>query len=258
MENTTNTRPSGLSRFALRLWGLLFLALGVVGRSVIQNRLLGIGQVSGQELMELMGSSDNAMIYATLALIFQALECCAVPIFAYLLVDGFQRTASFKGYVLRVAAMAALREIPYNLAMGGKVLDTSSRNPAWGLVLGLVLLYLFRYYSEKSMQNRLIKVIVMLAALLWASMLKVEYGACMVILVCTVWAFRRNPLYQNIAGATGAMVCTLITPFFLAAPMGFLVTHFYNREKGLSSRLFHYLSYPVLLLIVGLIAKFAI
>lgn len=258
MENTTNERPSGLSRSALRKWGLLFLALGIIGHSIIQKEFLGIGQVSGQQLLDLMQSSDDAMIYATLALILQALECCAAPIFAFLLVDGFQRTGSFKGYVLRVAGVAILSEIPYNLAMSGKVLDTATRSPVWGLVLGLVLLYLFRYYSEKSMQNRLIKAVVILAALLWASMLNVEYGACMVILVCVLWAFRRNPLYQNIAGATAAVVCTLITPFFLAAPMGFLVTHFHNGEKGHEQRLVNYLSYPVLLLAVGLVAKFAI
>lgn len=258
MENTTNERSSGLRRSALRKWGLLFLTLGIIGHSVIQKELLGIGQLSGQQLLELMERSDDIMLYATWALVLQALECCAAPIFAFLLVDGFQRAGSFRAYVLRVAGLAILSEIPYNLAMSGKVLDVSGRNPVWGLVLGLILLYLFRHYSESSTQNRLIKVMVIAAALLWSSMLSIAYGACMVILVCVVWAFRRNSLYQNIAGATAAVVCTLITPFFLAAPMGFLVTHFYNGEKGKDHRLFNYLSYPVLLLAVGLLAMFGL
>ena len=40
--------------------------------------------------------------------------------------------------------------------------------------------------------------------------------------------------------------------------MGFLAIHFYNGEKGESSRLVNYLFYPVTLLAIGLAAKFAL
>ena len=40
------------------------------------------------ELLEMMQGSDNVMILATVTLILQALETCAVPIFAFLLVDA--------------------------------------------------------------------------------------------------------------------------------------------------------------------------
>lgn len=257
MENTPEKKPSGLSRRTLRILGYLFLAAGLISRSILQKELLGIGQLSGQQLMELMQSTPDAMAYATAALILQALECCAASIFAFLLVDGFQRTSCFRRYVLSVAGVALLSELPYNFAISGKVLDTATRNPVWGLVLGLFLLYLFRHFSEASMQNRFIKLLVALAALLWASMFKVDSGICMVILVGVLWAFRKRALYQNIAGATAAMVCTLLSPFYLASPMGFLLTHFYNGEKGAGHRLAAYLTYPILLLAVGLAAKFA-
>lgn len=258
MEKQEQTKSSGLTRGGLRIWGYLFVVAGIIGRSIFQKELLGIGQVSGQQLLELMQSSDTAMIYATVALILQAIETCAVPIFAVLLLEGFLHTGSFKHYIRRVVIVALLSEIPYNLAVSGKVLDTATRNPALGLVVALILLYLYKYLSEKTMQNRIIKVLVAIAALLWVSMLKIDFGVGMVLVTCILWAFRKNPLYRNIAGATASIVCTMASPFFLASPMGFLVVHFYNGEKGSDFRVANYLAYPVLLLVIGLIAMFAI
>lgn len=257
MENNPGSaKRSGLSRCGLRLWGLLFAALGMISRSILQAKLLGMGQISGEELLAVMQDSENAMLYAALALILQALETCAVPIFAFLLLEGFQHTASFKGYVLRVAAVALASEIPFNLAVSGKVLDPASRNPAFGLVIGLVVLYLYRHFGEPTSRDRVIKVLVTVAALLWSSMLRIELGAPLTLILCVLWALRSRPLYRNLAGVTACVVCTLISPFFLASPMGLMPIHFYNGETGRENRIVICLAYPLLLLIVGLAALF--
>lgn len=258
MERVEVTRTRGLSRNAVRTWGLLFLTLGVMGRSILQNRLLGLGQISGQQLMELMNGSDDIMIFATIALIMQVLETCAVPIFCFLLVDGFQHTSDVKKYITRVAGVALLSEIPYNLAMSGKLIDLGTRNPAFGLILGLIILYFYKRYEEKTQQNTMIKLMVTLAAIVWTAMLQIDMGICIVFIVAIVWRFRHNTLYQNLSGATASMICSLVSPFFMAAPMGFLIVHFYNGEKGAESRLVNYLAYPVILLGVALIAMFAL
>lgn len=257
MENQNELKPSGLTTRGLRTWGLLFLTLGAVGRGVLQTRLLGVGALSGQELLELMSSTDSAMLYATLALVLEALQTCAVPIFAALLLDGFQHTAAFPRYVLRVAGLAVVTEIPYNFAMSGTLVDLSGRNPVFGLVIGLILLYLYRCFGEPTLQHRVIKLVVFAAALFWATMLKIQFAQCLVIVLTVLWAFRGKAVYRNIAGTTAVVVCTLISPFYLAGAMGFLAVHFYHGERGEENRLVSYLAYPVLLLAVGLLARFA-
>lgn len=247
-------KSGGLNRNTIRAWGLVFLALGIVGRSVLQNRLLGIGTVSTEELLAVMQASQSSMLIATVALALQALETCAIPVFAVLLLEGFQYTSDLKNYLLRVAGLAVLSELPYNLAMSGKLLDLSSRNPVFGLVLGLILLYFYQRYEEKSFQNFLIKVLVAVAAVLWTGMLRIDYGACLVLVVCALWIFRGNTLARNLAGATVTVVCSLSSPFFLAAPMGFLLIHFYNGERDVDNRLVNYLAYPVMLLLIGVVA----
>lgn len=256
MERIRDTKTSGISRNALHTWGIFFLALGILGRSIFQNQLLGMGSVTAQQLLEAMQSSETMMLYATLGLVLQAVETCALPIFAFLLVEGVQKTSNFWNYFFRVLGVAALSEIPYNLAMSGKLFNFSSRNPAFGLVLAMIAIYFYGRYTEKSIKNTLVKPVVTLAAILWGSMLSIEYGGCMVLVAAVLWAFRTKPMMRNIAGATATILGSLYSLFMMAAPMGFLAIHFYNGEKGEENRLVNYLAYPVILLAVGLAGAF--
>ena len=82
MERLGNTRPtSGLNTGSLRAWGMLFVVGGIVSCSILQNRMLGVGLRNPEELKVLMDSSSTAMIIATIALVLQAMETVAVPIF---------------------------------------------------------------------------------------------------------------------------------------------------------------------------------
>jgi hypothetical protein len=254
MERLGNTRPSGLHAGNLRAWGMLFAIAGIISRSVLQNQMLGVGMRSMQELMELMQTSDTAMAIATVALVLQAVETVAVPIFVFLLAEGFIHTSDWKKYLLRVAGLAVLTEIPYDLAMNQKVLEFGTQNPVIGLVLCMILLYLFERFKAK----KLICVIMALAGLAWSLMLKVDHGIPMILMVCVIRVFRNKRMFMGFSGMAAAALCTGISPFYLAAPMGFLATHFYNGEPGESNRLVNYLFYPVSLLAIGLVAMFAI
>ena len=257
-DRLVNERPSGLSGTALRIWGFIFIIAGVIGRSVLQNGLLGIGTLSGQQLLEVMQTSDKAMTLATAALVMQAIETCAVPIFAFLLVEGFLHTADWKKYIIRVAAVALVSEIPYNLAMSGSLWDTSSRNPVFGLAFGLGMLYLHRFYGGDSISRRLLRVMITAAAVLWPMMLLVQDGAFCVVMVAVFWLCREKVQYRTFIGCAVAALCSLLSIYYLAAPMAFLAIHFYRGEKGDENRTVNYLAYPALLLAAGLAVKFLV
>lgn len=251
-------RRRGLDRNGLRFWGLLFLALGAAGRGIIQNRMLGVGERTIEQLLQVMEASDDAMIYATTALLLQAVETCAVPIFCFLLVDGFQRTADRTRYLARVAGVALLSEVPYDLAMGGGLLDFGRQNPVWALALAFVVLLFYSRYAEKGVQNTLIKLAVTAAAMVWGGMLRIENGASVVLVVAVLWLFRANSIHQNLMGSVAALACSIGSPLMMATPMGFLVVHGYNGQKGKGSRVFNCLAYPVMLLIIALTSLYAV
>lgn len=250
MERIREQKPSGLNSNGLRAWGMAFLALGVVGRTILQNRLLCLDQMSPMELVEAMQTSGTVMIMATTALVLQALETCAVPIFAFLLAEGGQRTSNLTKYILRVGILALATEIPYNLAVSGKFLDLGSRNPVFGCLLGLVMVWFYRRYDGKAFSQRAIRVLVTLAAMLWCVMLSVNYGPALLLVLAALWALREKPMLRSMGGAVAALVCSVFSLFYMASPMGFLAVHFYNGEKGPDNRTVSYLAYPVLLLAV--------
>lgn len=254
MERLGNSRPSGLHAGNLRAWGMLFVVAGIVGRSILQNRMLGIGVLSAEELVQLMQSSQEAMIIATIALVLQAMETVAIPIFVFLLVEGFLHTSDWKKYLLRVSGMAVLTEIPYDLAMYGKVMDFGGQNPALALVLCMIVLYMFKRFAGK----KLICVVMALAGILWGIMLKIDHSVPMLLMLCIIYLFRNKRMYMGFSGMAVAAVCTAISPFYLAGAMGFLAIHFYNGEPGEGNRVVNYLFYPVALLAIGLVAMFAI
>lgn len=247
-ETGRTARVSGLDSGALKIWGMLFVLAGVLSRSILQNRLLGVGSVTGQELMDTMQAYDGAMLMATVALLLQALETCAVPIFAFALVEGYQHTKDWKKYLLRLGILALFSEIPYNLAFGQQVLDLGSRNPVFGLVFGLVLLCLYRQFAGK----KAICLLAAAAAIAWSLMLRIEHGVPVLLIASALWIFREKPMMRGFLGAAAAAVCTVGSLFYLASPMGFLAIHFYNGEKAEGNRLIWYLFYPVMLIVVAL------
>lgn len=253
MERLTRTdRPRGMSAAMLRTWGYICILMGVVAKGLIQNGLLGFSDMNTQQMLEVMNQSGNAMSIVTVSLVLQLLEACALPIFAFLLVEGFQKTSGYKNYLIRVAAVALLSEIPYNLAFSGKFFAVDSRNPMFALVFCLLMLYFYRYCSARSFKNTVIKVLVTIAALLWCGMLSIEHGAFLVIMVSALWLIRKKPNFRPYVACGAAALATLTSMFYIVTPFSCLILHFYNEEKGESNRVFNLLCYPLMLLAVGI------
>ena len=250
------SKPRGISGNALRTWGYLFLFFGIAGQSVIQNQILGLGAVSPAELAAAWDADPAIMGFATLALVFQAVQTCAAPIFAFLLVEGFLHTSNFKNYLVRVLALALVSELPYNLAMGGSLINLSGRNPVFALALGLILMKLYSQYPEKTAAHIGIKLAVTVAAFVWVKMLGIAEGMPLVVLTAVFWYFRNKPNYRNMAGCAAAAVCSLFSMFYIFSPMGVLALYNYNGEVGNKNKVVNYAAYPVILLCVGLVAKF--
>ena len=256
MERIQPRRTRGITSGGVRLWGMLFVVLGVVGKSLIQNRILGMSQPGGVNLEALLEANPDMMGYVTAAVVLMTLETCAVPIFAFLISNGMQHTGSVKQYMLRVLGVAALAEVPYNLVVSDKLLDFGSRNPVFGLVFAMIAISFCMEYPEKTLKHRLIRLFVTVCSAIWCGMLRIAYGGALVIIAGVLWAFRAKPSYRNLAGAVASVACSLSSMFFVAAPMGFMAIMLHNGEEGDANRYVNYLAYPAVLLAVFLIGRF--
>lgn len=254
MEGKYRRRLLGLSASGLHMCGLLLLAAGCLS-DVIQNKILSVGQITNSQLLEVIQNRPGGMVYASLALIGQVLEICAVPVFAFLLAEGARYTTSYQKYLLRVAGLAAVCEIPYNLLMNGSVFVVGSLNPAFGAVMSLVMLYFFRTFRDKSASHMAIKAVAVLGAYLWSTFLGVPFGGTCVILTAVLWATRERQNLRLIAGCFAGIACAVFSPLYLLSPLAFLAIHFYSGEYGHQNRLIKYLSYPVILIVCILISQ---
>ena len=258
MNETLRERPRGLTASGLRLWGMLCVCAGMAGRGLLQNAMLGLNGLNSAQLLKLLETDPDAMSMVTVALVLEVIFTCAAPIFAFLLVEGFTHTGDFVKYLLRVAGVAVIAEIPYNLAISGKLLAMDSRNPAFALAVCLVVLYFYNRYSEKSFNNFFIKGFVTLAALIWMGMLQIDEGSPLLLLTAVIWAVRNKPNFKAIIGCTAGFACTIFSLYYLACPFSFLALHFYNGEKGEQNRAVNYLSYPAILVAVWLVGAYLI
>ncbi len=248
--------PKGRDAASIRKWALAFLTIGTIGQGILQNQLLLLDQVSMEELATAMQQSPMIQTLVTVALICKVVATCAAPLFAFLLVEGFQRTSSFEKYLIRVGAVAVISELPYNLAVGGKLLDLSSRNPVFALFLSLIMLYFFSRYADKGLKNLIVKAVIAAAAFLWCVMLRIDHGVCLVVLVGFLWAVRDKSNVRSMFAFCGAMVCTIFNMYYIGSCLSCIMLHRYNEERGEQNEILNYAFYPVLLLIVGIAALF--
>lgn len=256
MRLRSNRPAKGTDAAALRKWGIIFLTIGTIGRCILQNRLLGVGTVSSDELFNAMQSNAAIMGIATISLLCQIIETCAAPLFTFLLVEGFLRTSSFEKYLLRIGGVALVSELPYNLAYTGRVLDLTSRNPVFGLFISLIMLYFFSKYAEKGFKNTAMKTMIFVAAFLWCLMLHIDQGICLVVMVAFLWAVRDKSNIRAMCGFCSAMICTLFDMFYIGSCLSFIMLHKYNEERGEQNEKLNYAFYPVLLLAVGVAGMF--
>lgn len=251
MERLRTEQPKGMTRAGLRKWGLLFLMLGLLSRSVIQVHYLNMVGMSNDQLLEVMNSGPQMVWIVTAAIVMMFLETLAVPIFALLLADGVAHTSNLPMYIAKILGVAVVSELPYNYALSGKLLDLSTRNPVFGMALAAILVYLFKTYGTKKFSGLLAKVVFVVAAIFWCAALHVDHGIPIVILTLAFWASRNKPSIRNLVGGGGAMCCMIYSPFYALAAFSIMVVHFYNGEPGEENKWVKYLLYPVLLILFG-------
>jgi hypothetical protein len=248
MLNNQDNRLTGLSAQSLRTWGIIAIVAGVVSKGFIQMGILGIAQMSVQNMMDAM-ENPSYMGLATIALILNAIEACAIPIFSFLLVEGFTKSKNRKFYFLRVFAVALISEIPFDLIYSGKIIATNQQNPVFAVLITMILLYFFKRYQGKQLPQILLKLVILVAAIFWMEMLKIYNGTCFVVISAALWLLKDKKLLRTFGGCCAAALCTVISPFYLAAPVAFLAIHFYNEEQGAVNKLVNYIVYPAVLVI---------
>lgn len=238
-----------MSGVNLKVYGLITMMCYTFGMSVIQNGAIHVNQYHGDELAQALSANPDLMILSTWASLFQLIGGLAVPVFAFLLVEGFLHTASFGRYLLTMLGFAAVSEVPYDLAMSDTLLDMSSQNALFALAICLIMLYGLRMFAgRKGIARRLAQLMIVLAAVFWVSVLRCNFGLCLVLLTAVYYLLYDHKGLRILAGC-------VVSVMYITAPFSGYALYSYNGERGLvKCKYLFYALYPLHLLIFGVAA----
>lgn len=116
----------------------------------------------------------------------------AFPIFAFLTVEGYFHTRSFKRYLLRMLVCAVLSEVPFDLLCEGTFFYPFHQNVLWTLMLGLLGIRLMETVREKGKiwLYALTAAIVTASGFLLGTLTMVDYFGMGVLMVFLFYFFR--------------------------------------------------------------------
>ncbi|MDR1392383.1 MAG: conjugal transfer protein TraX [Bifidobacteriaceae bacterium] len=235
----------GLSRQQLKIIGLVLLIGSMFGTAVIQKGMPA-------DLSEV----DFGRLSA--AILLEAASWMAIPLYSWMLVTGLEHTRSVGRYALRLAVLAVIAEVPYDLATSGRVWDLTSQNPVFALLVTLVVLAYAKAGSGARPGGRLaLSAGLALAGGLWIWLFNVGLrlnimpaGVLILVFGLIFWFGRRRQNTMMLLGCLIGVVAGL-TP-----ALGLVLVHFRRGEEelrqGASRRYIFYSLYPVCLMVAGL------
>lgn len=248
MHRSAHQPARGLSNLRLKTIGIVLTALSCVSGVIFPA---GMG----------VAAQDVSMSDLTTAVLCEAASWIAVPIYAWLLVDGYRHTRSIPAYAVRLLALAVIAEVPYDLTTTGTPLGWGSQNPVFALFIAVIALALIDAFAGRARATRIaISAIVVIAALAWMILghigLRQQIMNAGVLILILALVFRYMAARENTmmmaAAACSALFCIL--PAF-----GVALLHYRNGSLGYDRtatpwvQWLFYALYPAILLLFAIL-----
>jgi len=233
---------------ALKQIGAALAVLYFFSASVVQNGILHVSDYTAEQLNTLLASDSRAMLWAGIGSVGSVIGVAGIPISAYLLVLGVEHSSSLRRYALTILAFAAISEIPYDLAMSGRMCDWSEQNSLWTALIALVMLWLLKRFQGKGLAPLLLSFFLTAAGCFWAILLRCKFGGGFVLLTAVLYLLRDH---RGASFGLGALVSLL----YATAPLGFVPVAMCDgrrRDMGRRGKYAYYILYPAMLALFAL------
>lgn len=142
------------------------------------------------------------------------------PLYCFLITEGMCHTRNIYKYGLRLLTFAFISEVPFDLAIHGKVLEFTDQNVFFTLFIGLVVIYGTLIVNDASKG-----LVICIAGMLLALFLKVDYSSYGVLMIYCFYMFRDNPLSMALSigfinlfmgiGGTGSQKYAVFSMIFI-------------------------------------------
>ncbi|MBQ4066272.1 MAG: hypothetical protein IJD22_01385 [Clostridia bacterium] len=202
-------------------------------------------------------SIDKEMVFATAAIGMRAASAIAIPIFASLICREFENKKIKGKLLLALLFIALVCELPYDMLNSGMPFDAKGSNPVFGVLLSLIILWSTDRYKSSYAKGKLICICTSAAALFWAATLRICGGWAFVLLTAASSLLKNNSLLLPLSYAAILSAGSLISPYYILAPIGALAAaghHTCDTSKGLLQKSLP--TYPAMLIIIAVFFSF--
>ena len=252
-------RKRGISSAVLKNIAVVTMLIDHIGaviviRLLIQKGLYG-AMVDQEAYIAWVG--QNRGMYGTY-MAMRIIGRLAFPIYCFLLAEGFQKTHNVKKYLGRMLLFALISEIPFDLALSGRLWDTEYQNVFFTLFIGLMVIAGLRLVDQRLAGTETwrklagvgLYAVIIVAGSALALVLKTDYSFKGILAITVLYLFRSRRKAQVWAGV---IVFLLMDGLEMIAALSFFLIWFYNGERGRQNKYFFYFFYPVHLLLLWLV-----
>ncbi|MCI7814337.1 MAG: conjugal transfer protein TraX [Robinsoniella sp.] len=234
----------------LKMFACITMLIQTIGVVIVENGMIHLSQYTQETLNQALQEDSHLMMLAGIGSMMQLVGGLAVPIFAFLLVEGFRNTSSYKKYLLSMLIFALASEIPYDFAMTGKIVDLSSQNALVSMTICLMMLYFLQMMKKQTgALSIILQCLIVFGAVIWVSLFRAEFGFCMVLLTAIFYLFYTRNVLKTLLGV-------VVSLLYVTGPISFYGIWCYTGErKDRLPKYAYYLFYPLHLLVLGMIVK---
>ncbi|MCM1025588.1 MAG: conjugal transfer protein TraX [Roseburia sp.] len=178
-------RKRGLTGSTIKIIAVVSMLIDHIAATVLTRMLIvrGLYSLPGDVASVAAWLAENGDLYLIMTTM-RAIGRLGFPIFCFLLTEGFQKTRNLKKYILRLGLFALISEIPFDLAISGRVLEFQYQNVYFTLFLGILSLTAFDYMARWN-PGKGLQALLTLAGLLLLPL----YGAVFLFLQLRSWFF---------------------------------------------------------------------
>jgi len=178
----------------------------------------------------------------------------AFILYAFMIVEGFIHTSSFHKYIKRMMIFCFLSEIPFDLAIHGKLIYLGHQNIFFTLILGIIGLKLLS--KNQSIFKR---ILISLSCMFIAYILKFDYSWYGILVIFIFYYFRTNTVNKYLlTSIAGLFASAEVFVLQFLSPIAFIPISMYNHQQGTKTGIIYYSFYALHLLMFWFIKTYRI
>ena len=172
-ENFETPQPTleekkGVTGTTLKIIAMIAMFIDHFAAIFINDYLMSMIPPAGSTQMQMQWYAENPQINILryVFMIMRLIGRFGFPLFAFLIVEGFQHTHSVKKYALNLAIFAVISELPFNLGFTSKLFYTGYQSVYFTLLFGLLCITGIHYFGETRKEDEKLRPLFFVAAFL--------------------------------------------------------------------------------------------